>query len=81
MRSHCGVENRLHWVLDVSFGEDASPVCKDNAPQNLSRLQNIVLNLIRLDATDKTKTSVRLKRKRAAWDDDTRFRILGLRPL
>ena len=81
VRSHCGVENRLHWVLDVSFGEDASPVRKDNAPQNLSRLQNIVLNLIRLDATDKTKTSVRLKRKRAAWDGDTRLRILGLRPL
>ncbi|MCK0507990.1 transposase [Aromatoleum anaerobium] len=30
------IENRLHWVLDVSFGEDASTLCKDNAPQNLS---------------------------------------------
>ena len=81
MRSHWGVENRLHWVLDVTFGEDASLVRKDNAPQNLSLLKKIVLNLIRLDATDNTKTSLRLKRKRAAWDDDARLRILGLRPL
>ena len=36
VRGHWGVENRLHWVLDVSFGEDASTVRKDNAPQNLS---------------------------------------------
>jgi predicted transposase YbfD/YdcC len=81
VRSHWGVENRLHWVLDVTFGEDASLVRKDNAPQNLSLLKKIVLNLIRLDATDNTKTSLRLKRKRAAWDDDARLRILGLRPL
>jgi len=80
VRGHWGVENRLHWVLDVSFGEDASTVRKDNAPQNLSLLKKIVLNLIRLDTTDKTKASLRLKRKGAAWDDDVRTRILGLTP-
>jgi predicted transposase YbfD/YdcC len=52
VRGHWAVENRLHWVLDVSFGEDASTVRKDNAPQNLSLLKKIVLNLIRLDTTD-----------------------------
>ena len=78
VRGHWGVENRLHWVLDVSFGEDASTVRKDNAPQNLSLLKKIVLNLIRLDTTDKTKASLRLKRKAAAWDDDVRMNILGL---
>jgi len=36
VRAHWGIENRLHWVLDVSFGEDASTVRKDNAPQNCS---------------------------------------------
>jgi predicted transposase YbfD/YdcC len=77
VRGHWGIENRLHWVLDVSFGEDASTVRKDNAPQNLSLLKKIVLNLIRLDTADKTKTSLRLKRKRAAWTDDVRMRILG----
>jgi hypothetical protein len=70
--------HRLHWVLDVSFGEDASTVRKDNTPQNLSLLKKIVLNLIRLDTTDTTKCSVRMKRKRAAWDDGIREKILGL---
>jgi predicted transposase YbfD/YdcC len=81
VRSDWGVENRLHWVLDVSFGEDASTVRNDNAPQNLSLLKKIVLNLIRLDAANETKTSLRRTRKRAAWDDDVRLRILGLTPL
>jgi hypothetical protein len=56
-------------------------VRKDNAPQNLSLLKKIVLNLIRLDTTDKTKCSLRMKRKRAAWDDNIRAKILGLTPL
>jgi predicted transposase YbfD/YdcC len=78
VRAHWGVENRLHWILDVSFGEDGSTVRKDHAPQNLSLLKKIVLNLIRLDTTDKTKASLRLKRKGAAWDDDLRMNMLGL---
>ncbi len=49
-------------------------VRKDNTPQNLSLLKKIVLNLIRIDATDSVKTSLRLKRKRAAWDDDIRMK-------
>jgi len=78
VRGHWAVENRLHWVLDVSFGEDASTVRKDNAPQNLSLLKKIVLNLIRLDTTEQKKTSLRLKPKAAAWDDDFRVKIMGL---
>ena len=73
--------HRLHWVLDVNFGEDGSQMRKDNAPQNLSLLKKIVLNLIRADTTDKPKSSLRQKRKRAAWDDDIRMNMLGLRPL
>jgi len=60
---------------------NASAVRKDNAAHNLSLLNKIVLNLIRLDAAEKTKTWLRLKRKRAAWDDDVPFRILGLKLL
>lgn len=81
VRAHWGIENRLHWVLDVSFGEDGSTVRKDNAPQNLSLLKKIVLNLIRLDTSVKRKTSLRLRRKGAAWDDDLRMSMLGLTPL
>ena len=81
VRAHWGIENRLHWVLDVSFGEDDKTLRKDNAPQNLSLLRKIVLNIIRLDTHAKTKASLRLRRKGAAWDDDLRMNMLGLTPL
>lgn len=66
VRAHWGIENQLHWVLDVTMGEDGSSARKDHAPQNLSLLKKIVLNLIRLDSTDPVKCSLRIKRKRAA---------------
>ena len=72
MRAHWGVENSLHWVLDVSFGEDGRTLRKDHTPQNLSLLRKIVLNIIRLAPPGKKKTSLRLRRKGAAWDDDLR---------
>lgn len=81
VRAHWGIENQLHWVLDVTMGEDGSSARKDHAPQNLSLLKKIVLNLIRLDSTDPVKCSLRIKRKRAAWDDDVRMNMLGLKPL
>lgn len=81
VKSHWAIENRLHWVLDVSFGEDGSTIRKDNAPQNLSLLKKIVLNIIRSDTTHTAKASLRLKRKAAAWDDEVRMNMLGLRPL
>jgi hypothetical protein len=64
-------------MLDVTIGEDGSTVRKDHAPQNLSLLKKIVHNLIRLDTTDKTKRSLRLKRKRVARDDTVRLRMWG----
>lgn len=81
VRSHWGVENRLHWMLDVVFGEDASTVRKENAPQNFSLLKKIVLNVIRLDKTDTTKCSLRKKRLLASWNDDVRMNMLGIQSL
>lgn len=81
VRSHWGIENQLHWVLDVTMKEDASTVRKDNAPENLSLIKKIALNLFRMDTTDTVKSSLRLKRKRAAWDDGLRTRFLGLTPI
>lgn len=62
--AYWGIENWLHGVFDVSFGEHSKTVRKDNAPQSFSLLRKIVLNLIRLDTTDKRKASLRLKRKK-----------------
>jgi len=81
VRAHWGVENRLHWVLDVSFGEDGKTLRKDNAPQNISLLRKIALNIIRLIPPGKRKASLRLRRKGAAWDDDLRMNMLELTPL
>lgn len=81
VRSHWGIENQLHWVLDVTLKEDASTVRKDHAPENLSLVKKIVLNLLRMDTTDTVKSSLRQKRKRAAWNGELRSRFMGLSPL
>jgi len=80
-RAHWGIKNRLHWVLDVTMGKDASTLRTDNAPQNLSLLRKIALNVIRLAPPPARKTSFRLRRKAAAWNDDERERLLGITDL
>jgi len=65
-RSHWGIENRLHWVLDVDFAEDSNRARKDNAPENLAILRRLALNILRAHPDRK---SIRLKIKRAGWDD------------
>jgi predicted transposase YbfD/YdcC len=68
IRSHWGIENRLHWVLDVTFDEDASRVRDGHAPENLAILRHFALNLLRQDRS--THGSVATKRFRAALNDD-----------
>lgn len=80
VRQHWGIENRLHWSLDVIFREDAAKIRKDNGPRNIALLRKIILNLLRAD-TRWPKVSFRGRRKMAGWDDDERMRVLGIRPL
>jgi predicted transposase YbfD/YdcC len=68
IRSHWAIENRLHWVLDVGFNEDASRVRERNAVRNLALLRKIALNFARANTT--LKASLKGKRKSAAWDND-----------
>lgn len=65
-RSHWGIENQLHWVLDVHFSEDDNRARKDNAPENLSLLRKLGLNILRALPL---QASIRRKIKRAGWDD------------
>jgi predicted transposase YbfD/YdcC len=65
-RSHWGIENQLHWVLDVHFAEDRNRARKDNAPENLAALRRLALNILR---THPDSASIRRKIKRAGWDD------------
>ena len=67
IRNHWRIESGLHWVLDVTFREDASRVRERNAARNLALLRRIALNLVRADTS--LKASLKGKRKYAGWDD------------
>ncbi|ADU61349.1 ISAs1 family transposase [Pseudodesulfovibrio aespoeensis] len=73
VREHWGIENTVHWVLDVSFGEDQSRIRKDNSPENLSMLRKIALNCVKQEST---KTSMKRKRKMAGWDNSFLIKVL-----
>lgn len=75
-RSHWGVENKVHWVLDVDFHEDLSQVSVGHAAENFSILRRLSLNVIRLDP-DKKK-SLKGRREIAGWDNDYMAYLLGL---
>lgn len=74
VRRHWGIENRLHWVLDMAFREDASRVRKDHAPHNLAIMRQVALNLLRRETS--LKVGIKAKRKRAGWDNAYLLRIL-----
>ena len=76
VRSHWGIENKLHWALDVAFSEDASRKRTGNSAQNFSILNKIALNLLRKDT--KSKVGVKSRRLKAAWSNNYLMKILNL---
>ena len=74
IRGHWGIENRLHWQLDVSFGEDQHHVCQDYGPENFSRLCRMALNLLKTDKS--LKVGVKAKSLRAGWDEPFLLRLM-----
>jgi len=78
-RSHWGIENSLHWVLDVTFREDDCRVRKDHAPHNFAALRKFALALLRQDK-QYPKRSLRSRRKTAERLPDYRAALLGLSP-
>jgi len=75
VRSHWGVENRLHWCLDVVMNEDAARNRMNNGPHNLAVLRHMALNVMR---KEESKTSLRGKFKKAAWNEDYLVKLLAL---
>ena len=75
VRTHWGVENSLHWVLDMAFRQDESRVRKGNAAANLTTLHHIAVNLVKQDTT--TKAGVKNKRLKAGWDERYLLSLLG----
>ena len=74
VRQHWGVENSLHWCLDVTFREDDSRIRKGFAAQNMAVVRHIALNFLK---KEKSKTSIRGKRKKAGWDENFLLKVLA----
>jgi predicted transposase YbfD/YdcC len=75
VRGHWGIENQLHWILDVGFREDESRGCQGHSAENLAVIRHIALNLITKEKSSKVGT--RAKRKKAGWDDQYLFKVLA----
>jgi predicted transposase YbfD/YdcC len=67
IRAHWGIENRQHWILDVTFSEDASRIRKGNAPEISAAFRRMALNILQRDTS--IKENIRGKRLRAGWDE------------
>jgi predicted transposase YbfD/YdcC len=73
VRGHWGVENRLHWRLDVIFGEDACRIRKGSAPAIMTTIRHLSMNLFEQEPS---KLRLSQKRRKAAWDDDYRAKVV-----
>jgi predicted transposase YbfD/YdcC len=76
IRQHWGIENKLHWVLDVGFGEDLSRKRAGHAAHNFSMLNRIALNILKQDKS--SKRGIKGKRLNAAWDHPYLLKLLGI---
>ena len=74
VREHWAIENRLHWVLDVTFGDDQSRLRRGHGARNMATVRHFALNLVRA-ATN--KRLIKSRRKIAGWDPDYLDAILS----
>lgn len=78
-RSHWGIENGLHWVLDIAFREDESRARKGNSAENLNIIRHMALNLLKQEKT--LKVGIKAKRLRCGWNQDYLLKVLGINVL
>jgi predicted transposase YbfD/YdcC len=76
VRGHWSIENKVHWVMDVCFGEDQSRARKGHAAENLATLRRLALNLLKSEKTK--KRGIRGKQNNASWDHAYLLKLLGI---
>jgi len=74
-RQHWGIENSLHWVLDIAFNEDRSRVRKDHAPANLAVLRHMAVNLLKQETS--AKGGIKAKRLQTGWNENYLIKVLS----
>ncbi len=76
-RQHWGIENKLHWVLDICFGDDDSRIRKGHAVRNIAIVKQTALNLFNIVKRHKPRVSFKQMRKMAGWDQDFLHQVLS----
>lgn len=74
VRSHWGIENQVHWLLDMAFREDESRVRVGQAAENFAVLRRLALHLLKQDMT--AKCGIKARRLKAGWSQDYLLHIL-----
>ena len=78
VRAHWGIENRLHWVLDVQFREDENTIHEGHGPQNMATLRNMAVNLLKQEKSGRIgKKGLKAKAKMAAFSGDFLLKVLA----
>ena len=78
VRAHWGIENSVHWVLDVTFREDESRIRMGHGPENFAILRHIALNLLREETS--FNGSIKTKRLKCGWNDEYLSKVLNIVP-
>ena len=75
VRCHWGIENGLHWTLDIAFAEDQNRVRKDHGPENLAVIRHMAINLLKQEKT--AKGGIKAKRLQCAWKQEYLLTVLA----
>jgi predicted transposase YbfD/YdcC len=76
VRAHWGIENCLHWVLDIAFREDDCRTRKNHGPENFATIRHLAFNLLKRDTT--VKAGIKTRRHSAGWDQDYLAQLIGI---